>query len=144
MAFIYRNVNGTQLEKYIAILPGVQNEIDGKAEDIGARAEHNLQQADVRTGVAHIDILNAGNKNRDRYVVLVDDNANNKKPGANSAASIEFGREAYVDQNGREWGEMEGLAVLTRAANLPRSKHPKVRIPHVRQRPKRGKHGRFA
>lgn len=145
MATLYRNVNGRQLEKYLAILPGVQYELDSQCIDIGARAEHNLQQAEVRTGEAHIELLNGGNKNRDRYVVLVDSNVTNAESlQSNSALSIEFGREAYVDENGVEHGGMNGLAVLTNAAHLPKKAHAKSKKPKIRSRPKRGDRGRFA
>ena len=145
MATIYKNLNGRQMEKAIAILPGVQWELDDKALDIGARAEHNLQQAEVRTGVAHIEILNAGVKSRDRYVVLVDSNVSNDESElSNSALSIEFGREAYVDEEGVEHGGMQGLHVLSRAANIKPKPRAKSKAPKVRSRPKRGASGRFA
>lgn len=136
MAVIYKTMNGKQMEKALAILPGVQAKLDDVALNIAARAEHNLQQAEVRTGVAHIEILNAGVKKRDRYVLLVDSNITNDEDAtSNSALSIEFGRQPYKDpETGEMKGGMEGLFVLTQAANLHGVRGRKAKAPRMRRK----------
>lgn len=127
-----------KLHKLIAELDGVQGEIWERTFEIAARAEALLVQHRA-DGVAQIDMAKG---DIDAYVVLEDKNASNKPAGANSAASIEFGRSAYevevVDSSGdvvREYevGAMEGLYILTEAAHLPKKKRStrtpkKVRI----------------
>lgn len=136
------------LHKTIAELDGVQNEIWERTFQIAARAEAALVQHRVE-GIAQIDMAKG---DIDAYVVLEDTNATNKKKGANSAASIEFGREGYevevVDTAGNvvneyEVGPMEGLYILTEAANLPK-KQRNVRTPRkvkIKQRKRGGGRG---
>jgi hypothetical protein len=148
MAYIYRGLNGKNLEEVIAGLDGVQAEVDARAFEIGVRAEELLLQHRAE-GVAQIDIVKG---DVDSYVVLADANGTNAKSGANSAASIEFGRSAYqvevVDQQGHyvtEYtvGAMQGLHILEQASHLPKkagpvvkAKRKKVRI--IRRKKKRG------
>ena len=131
MAYIYKNT-----PKIIAQHEGVQAEIWERTFEIAVRAEELLKQHRAE-GIASIDMA----KGRiDGYVVLQDANGTNKKSGANSAASIEFGRDGYtvvvVDDNGKavttyEVGPMEGLHILEEASHLPKKSGPKVRGPKV-------------
>jgi hypothetical protein len=137
MAYVYRGLNGKNLEQFIAELDGVQAEVDERAFEIGVRAEELLLQHRAE-GIAQIEIAKG---DIDSYVVLTDANGTNKKAGANSAASIEFGRSAYdvevVDETGRvinEYtvGAMQGLHILEQASHLPKKNGPKVRQKKVR------------
>jgi hypothetical protein len=131
MAFLYKNT-----PKVIAQLEGVQAEIWERTFEIAVRAEELLKQHRAE-GVASIDVA----KGRiDGYVVLQDANGTNKKSGANSAASIEFGRDGYtvvvVDDQGKavttyEVGPMEGLHILEEASHLPKKSRSKVSVPKV-------------
>jgi hypothetical protein len=132
MAYIYRGLNGKNLEEVIALVDGVQAEIDERAFEIGVRAEELLLQHRVE-GVAQIEIVKG---DVDSYVVLADANGTNAKSGANSAASIEFGRAAYdvelVDENNKlvnmyTVGATEGLHILEKASHLPKKHGPKVK-----------------
>ncbi len=80
-----------KLHKLIAELDGVQGEIWERTFEIAARAEALLVQHRAE-GVAQIDMAKG---DIDAYVVLEDKTATNKAQGANSAASIEFGRSGY-------------------------------------------------
>jgi hypothetical protein len=133
MAYIYKGLNGKNLEEIIASLDGVQDEVDSRAFEIGVRAEELLLQHRAE-GIAQIDIVKG---DVDSYVVLVDANGTNAKSGANSAASIEFGRSAYdvevVDQQGHyvtEYtvGAMQGLHILEEASHLPKKSGPTVKV----------------
>ncbi|QJD50660.1 hypothetical protein SEA_ISSMI_14 [Streptomyces phage Issmi] len=132
MAYIYRGLNGKNMEEVIARLDGVQAEVDNRAFEIGVRAEELLMKHRAE-GVARIDIAKG---DIDSYVVLEDANGTNSKSNANSAMSIEFGRSAYdvelVDETGkvvREYtvGAMEGLHILEEASHLPKKHGPKVK-----------------
>lgn len=139
MAQVYKNVNGKKITKFIAKLDGVQWAVDDKAVDIGHRAERLLMHHRA-TGAAHIEL----SKGRvDSYVSLVDSNVTNgESASANSALSIEFGREGFVDENGNEWGAMKGLAILSQAAHVKtkgrKSKAIKVKRRAGRKKPPKG------
>jgi hypothetical protein len=133
MAYIYRGLNGKNMEEYIASLPEVQAEVDQRAFEIGVRAEELLLAHRV-DGIAQIDIAKG---DIDAYVVLSDANGTNAKSNSNSALSIEFGRQAYdvevVDSQGKvvnEYtvGAMEGLHILEEASHLPRKNGPKAKV----------------
>jgi hypothetical protein len=131
MAFIYKNT-----PKVIAQHEGVQAEIWERTFEIAVRAEELLKQHRAE-GIASIDMAKG---NIDAYVVLEDKNATNKGTGANSALSIEYGRNAYqvvvVDDAGKavttyEVGAMEGLHILEEASHLPKRGGPKASVPKV-------------
>ncbi|MGW0861294.1 DUF5403 family protein [Streptomyces sp. NPDC002611] len=133
MAYIYKGLDGKKMSEFIALLPEVQDEIDRRAFEIGVRAEDLLLQHRAE-GVAQIDVVKG---DIDSYVVLEDTNGTNRKSGANSAMSIEFGRSAYsvevVDQNGQyvtEYtvGAMEGLHILEQASHLPKRTEAPVKV----------------
>ncbi|WP_420312550.1 DUF5403 family protein [Streptomyces sp. YS-B37] len=133
MAYIYRGLNGKNMEEFIASLPEVQAEVDQRAFEIGVRAEELLLAHRV-DGIAQIDIAKG---DIDAYVVLSDANGTNVKSNSNSALSIEFGRQAYdvevVDSQGKvvnEYtvGAMEGLHILEEASHLPRKNGPKAKV----------------
>lgn len=148
MAYIYKGLNGKTMGDVIASLPEVQAEVDDRAFEIGVRAEELLIQHKAE-GVAQIEIAKG---DIDAYVVLADANGTNAKSGANSAASIEFGRSAYdvevVDQQGHyvtEYtvGAMQGLHILEEASHLPKKSGPKVKVKRkkiriIRRKKKRG------
>ncbi|MEU8835194.1 DUF5403 family protein [Streptomyces sp. NBC_01230] len=148
MAYIYKGLNGKTMGDIIASLPEVQAEVDDRAFEIGVRAEELLIQHKAE-GVAQIEIAKG---DIDAYVVLADANGTNAKSGANSAASIEFGRSAYdvevVDQQGHyvtEYtvGAMQGLHILEEASHLPKKSGPKVKVKRkkiriIRRKKKRG------
>ncbi|MEU0674472.1 DUF5403 family protein [Streptomyces sp. NPDC006172] len=146
MAYIYRGLNGKNMAEFIASLPEVQAEVDERAFEIGVRAEELLLQHRAE-GIAKIEIAKG---KIDSYVVLTDANGTNKKSGANSAASIEFGRSGYkvevVDETGKvvdtyEVGPMEGLHILEEASHLPKKRAPKVRAKTVRVKKRGGGRG---
>lgn len=123
MAYIYQRVDGLKFEEFIAYLPGVQDEVDDRAIEIAQRAEALLADHHVEN-VAHIELAKG---DIDAYVVLVDTNVTNDETSkSNSALSIEFGRAGFIDDDGSVWGEMEGLHILTRAANLPKKSGPRA------------------
>ncbi|QPB09612.1 hypothetical protein CPT_Spernnie_008 [Streptomyces phage Spernnie] len=148
MAYVYKGLNGKTMGDIIASLPEVQAEVDDRAFEIGVRAEELLIQHKAE-GVAQIEIAKG---DIDAYVVLADANGTNAKSGANSAASIEFGRSAYdvevVDQQGHyvtEYtvGAMQGLHILEEASHLPKKSGPKVKVKRkkiriIRRKKKRG------
>ncbi|MFH8414359.1 DUF5403 family protein [Streptomyces collinus] len=146
MAYIYRGLDGKNMAEFIASLPEVQGEVDNRAFEIGVRAEELLLQHRVE-GVAQIEIAKG---DIDAYVVLADANGTNSKSGANSAASIEFGRSAYdvevVDETGKvvdEYtvGAMEGLHILSRASHLPKKSGQRVKGKKRRIKAKSKKRG---
>ncbi|WP_406192363.1 DUF5403 family protein [Streptomyces griseus] len=136
MAYVYKGVNGKKMTEVIASLDEVQGEIWSRTFEIAARAEALLVQHRAE-GIAKIDMLKG---DIDGYVVLEDTNRNNTGSGkgkANSAASIEFGRNAYevevVNDRGQvvdsyEVGSMDGLYILTEASHLPKKRRT-VRAP---------------
>ncbi|ATI18635.1 hypothetical protein SEA_AMETHYST_13 [Streptomyces phage Amethyst] len=144
MAYIYKGLDGKNMAEFIASLPEVQDEVDNRAFEIGVRAEELLLQHRVE-GIAQIEIAKG---DIDAYVVLTDANGTNSKSGANSAASIEFGRSAYdvevVDETGKvvdEYtvGAMEGLHILSQASHLPKKSGPRVKGKKRRIKAKAGK-----
>ncbi|MFI6275941.1 DUF5403 family protein [Streptomyces sp. NPDC050988] len=126
MAEIEDKVGRHELEKYIALLPGVQVALDEVRFEIAARAEELLLQHRLE-GHARIDVVDGA---VDKYVVLDDER------GKAAALSIEYGRAADVvvrtDKNGRTYlamqGAMDGLFILARAANLPKKRKGKVHL----------------
>ncbi|MGW8630604.1 DUF5403 family protein [Streptomyces sp. NPDC055793] len=133
MAEIYKGLGGKKMSEVIASNDGVQAEIWERTFEIAARAEALLVQHRAE-GIARIDMAKG---DIDAYVVLEDRNATNKGSGANSAASIEFGRSAYevevVNSKGQvvdeyEVGAMDGLYILTEASHLPKKRRA-VRTP---------------
>lgn len=118
MATVNRTVNGKKLVKFLAEMDGVQFEVDDRAIEIGHRAEQLLIHHRAE-GVAHIEVTKGRKRDPDAYVQLVDSNVTNKESaGANSALSIEFGREDAIDEHGNKYGGMKGLEILGRAAHL--------------------------
>ncbi|MEU9795062.1 DUF5403 family protein [Streptomyces sparsogenes] len=124
MAYIYRNT-----PKVIAELGEVQGEIWERTFEIAARAEALLVQHRAQ-GIARIDMAKG---DIDGYVVLEDANRTNSKSGANSAASIEFGRNGYTVQVVNDQGQVvdtyvvppaEGLHILEEASHLPKKQRP--------------------
>jgi hypothetical protein len=133
MAYIYKGLNGKTMGDIIADIDGVQAEVDARAFEIGIRAEELLLQHRAE-GIAQIEIVKG---DVDSYVVLADANGTNAKSGANSAASIEFGRSGYdvevVDQQGHyvteySVGAMQGLHILEEASHLPKKSGPAVKV----------------
>ena len=118
MATIYKSVKGRKLTDVIARNKGVQDELDRRTFEMAVRAEEDLlehrMEGHAAIEVAHGDI--------DWYVVLSDER------GQEAAMSIEFGRAGYIDPDTREeYGEMEGLFILARAAHLPKERKNKRR-----------------
>ncbi|WP_432482592.1 DUF5403 family protein [Kineococcus esterisolvens] len=122
MAHIYERVGGRKFEKAIALNEGVQADLEQRTFLMAARAEELLVQhhadGDSEIDVEHGDV--------DYYVILSDER------GQDAALSIEYGRAGYIDQYGNEWGEMEGLYILHRAAHL--SKRGGARVPKLKVR----------
>lgn len=133
MAYIYERVAGRKFEEFIAYLDNVQFEVDTRAVEIAERGENLLQDHRV-DGVAHMEVEKG---DIDAYAVLVDSNiTNGEDADSNSALSIEFGRAGWIDQDGKTWGEMEGLGILASAAHLPKV-HGKRSAKRRRDRAKR-------
>jgi len=141
MAYIYKAVAGRPLEEFIARLDNVQWEVDSRAVEIADRGENLLRDHRVE-GIAHIELAKG---DIDSYVVLTDSEiTNDESSEANSALSIEFGREGWIDEDGNTWGEMKGLHILTTAANLPKKGGRKVKKQKARRdRPRRSRFGKF-
>ncbi|WP_371671229.1 DUF5403 family protein [Streptomyces sp. NBC_00289] len=126
MAEIEDDVGRHKLEKYIALLPGVQAALEEVQFDVAARAEA-LLLAHRLEGHSSIDVERG---DVDRYVILDDER------GKKAALSIEFGRAADVvvkkDKDGQPHLVMqsasEGLFILARAANLPKKRKGKVHL----------------
>jgi hypothetical protein len=119
VAEVYRRIGGRVIQKYLALEPGVQEEMAKRAFEIEARAEQLLLEH-REEGHAQIEIEHG---NVDWYVVLSDER------GDKAALSIEYGRQAGFDpKTGRSWGEMAGLYILHQAAHLPIVKKGKVRL----------------
>lgn len=125
MARIYDSVNGEKLERYLASMPATQWEVENRALEIGMRAENLLKDHHVED-IAHIDVDSDG---IDSEVLLVDSNVTNSETKfSNTALSIEFGRQAFIDPDtGERWGAMDGLYILTRAAHLKHRPHATVK-----------------
>ncbi|SNS50369.1 DUF5403 family protein [Actinacidiphila glaucinigra] len=135
MAHIYEygKKDRRRLERRVSVLPGVQAELDKKRFEIAVRAEALLLQH-RKEGVSEIDVEDG---HVDKYVILQDSfktKREAKKLGnVNSALSIEFGHGMVVqkrtDKNGAEFEVIipahDGLHILGRAANLPKTKRGK-------------------
>ncbi|MGW7434720.1 hypothetical protein [Streptomyces sp. NPDC054849] len=145
------SVEGLKLEEYLALMDGVQGEVEFTQFEIRVRAEENLQRVKQdrksRAAVSNTSIQTERGR-VDRYVVLQDIATDEQAGKANSALSIELGRGAYdvtllnpegETVNEYTVGAMNGLYILTDAANLPRSRKggSKVRR-HVKIRQKKG------
>lgn len=127
MADIYRRVNGMKIERFLGKIGPVQRELEARAFEIGIRAETRLLEHRLE---GHAQIKVDTMDNIDWYVWLDDTN------GDQAALSIEFGRAGWVDvETGRVFGAMEGLFILTDAANLKRAKGR--RLPKIKWRGKR-------
>jgi hypothetical protein len=110
MAHIYRTVKGRKIEKFLAEMSGVQDELDNRAFDASVRARAALLQH-RQEGHAEIEV----DRGRvDRYVTLSDER------GLKAAMSIEYGRAGYIGDDGRVHGAMAGLFILHDAFNLQR------------------------
>ncbi|AWY07578.1 hypothetical protein SEA_YOSIF_14 [Streptomyces phage Yosif] len=127
MAKVYSSVGGKKIEKFIALNDGVQGELDNRAFEIGVRAEGYLLEHRL-DGHAQIEVERG---RVDRYVVL------NDERGQKAAMSIEYGRAAQEvevtdpdtgEKTTKKVGEMEGLYILARAANLPKKRKGKVKL----------------
>lgn len=123
MAHVYKGVGGKGLEEFLAGMNAVQWEVDNRALEVAGRAEDLLEDNHVEN-IAHIDIAKG---DIDAYVMLVDSELTNSEGAkSNSALSIEFGREGFIDPDtGDKWGASDGLYILTRAANLPKKPRAK-------------------
>lgn len=132
MAVVYRKLGGRKLTKVIAVLDGVQAELEARAFQIGVRAEQELINH-RQDGHARIDVEEG--KNTDYFVVLDDTR------GLDAALSIEFGRAGYIDpETGQVKGAMDPLYILTDAAHLPRkAKRVPALKPYERKKLAKGK-----
>ncbi|MFF4244306.1 DUF5403 family protein [Streptomyces sp. NPDC001822] len=126
MATIYNYKGKRQLEKRVAVLPGVQAALEEVQFEIAARAEA-LLLAHRQEGHATIDVENG---DVDKYVILDDER------GKKAALSIEYGRAEQVvvrkDKDGQPYLDVipgsDGLFILARAANLPKKRKGKVHL----------------
>lgn len=91
-----------RLGRRVARMPGVKAAVRARGRRIAAKARANLREHRA-TGAARIEITRG---RTDVVVSLVDP----------AALSIEFGRAAYENRNGRRVGPMQGLYIMTRAA----------------------------
>lgn len=131
MAEIYDYKGKRQLERRIAVLPGVQEVLDEERFKVAARAEELLLQARQTSayseGHSSIEVEDG---HVDKYVILDDER------GKAAAMSIEYGRaEQFVvrdDGEGQTYLDFipaaEGLFILARAANLPKKRKGKVHL----------------
>ncbi|PSL04132.1 hypothetical protein CLV30_106137 [Haloactinopolyspora alba] len=108
MAEVYRRVKSMELERAIALHRSSQNAIKGHAVSIGNKADAILSRH-RHDGHAFIETESG---DVDQYVTL------NDERGLKAAMSIEFGRKGRENDDGKTVGEMEGLAVLRRAAGI--------------------------
>ncbi|MEU5446887.1 hypothetical protein [Streptomyces californicus] len=150
-----RSVDGKKLEQFLALMDGVQGELEVKQFEIQVRAEENLQRvkASPKTrGSVSQSSIETDRGRVDRYVILQDITTSDSA-SVNSALSIEVGRGAYdvtlQSPDGETISEytvagFEGLYILTNAANLPRKNKGGSRTRrHVTIRRKKGvKYGR--
>ncbi|MFE0964062.1 MULTISPECIES: hypothetical protein [Streptomyces] len=149
-----KEVGGKKLEQFLALEDGVQLSLEEKQFVIRVRAEENLARAKSRIEEQSgpIDASRAQIKTDrgrvDRYVLLEDTSSSNQGGNPNSALAIEAGRNAYdvtlLSPDGevvREYtvGAMEGLHILTDAANLPAKGGGGAKVRrHVKIRMKKG------
>jgi len=126
MAEVYKNMGGRKMEKALAVMDGVQDELDARTFEIAVRAEELLLQH-RQEGHATIEVEEG---RVDHYVILSDER------GQKAALSIEYGRAAHTktveDDDGNEFevevGGMEGLYILHEATRLPKKRKGKVRF----------------
>ncbi|MCS0601103.1 DUF5403 family protein [Streptomyces sp. LP11] len=142
------------VEDYLALIDGVQLALEEKQFLIRVRAEENLQRARAGKGkeIGALDPTGATvevERGRvDRYVVLEDHAVDHQGGNPNSALAIELGRNAYdvtllnaegETVNKYTVGSMEGLFILTDAADLPHRDGGGAKVKrHVRIRMKKG------
>ncbi|MFE4451422.1 hypothetical protein [Streptomyces sp. NPDC056796] len=155
-----KRVNGMPLERFLAVMPGVREELEWTQFEIMVRAEENLN-ATKSSGskgrsvdTSHASITRESGK-IDQFVVMEDKSSSRQGGSPNSALAIELGRGAYdvtvVSPDGdtvNEYtvGAMSGLYILTDAANLPRrrkggsksKRHVKIRLKKKQKKRKRG------
>ncbi len=112
------------LAHVVASHDGVQDYMDEFIFELGVRAEELLLEERMKptyTGTGDVEIeIEQGDV--DRYLILSDER------GQKAALSIEFGRQAYVDDDGEKKGAMEGLFILARATGMRKKKGKKVRL----------------
>lgn len=126
-----KRVNGMPLERFLAVMDGVQAELDFTQFEIKAKADEFLNEArsaNDRGGNISVDRAHIETERGlvDRYVILKD-TTSRSQGDPNSALSIEFGRSAYdvtmrmLDGRVIKYtvGGFEGLHILTRAAGVP-------------------------
>ncbi|MFF3015823.1 hypothetical protein F0344_12455 [Streptomyces finlayi] len=150
-----RSVDGKKLEEFLALMDGVQGELDVQQFEMQVRAEENLQRvkASPKTrGSVSQSSIETERGRVDRYVIL-QDITKSDSASVNSAMSIEVGRGAYdvtlLSPDGETVSEytvagFEGLYILANAAKLPRKNKGGSRTKrHVTIRRKKGvKYGR--
>lgn len=128
MAYIYKGLNGRPMSEVIARNEGVQAELETRTFEIAVRAEAELVEH-RQDGHAQIEIESG---DIDFYVILSDER------GQKAALSIEYGRAGSIDpETGQEYGEMQGLFILHRAAHLPPKRRSKIKVPRLRRQRRR-------
>lgn len=137
---MYRRLKGSggDVNRALAKSVVVQEALLSHAFRIGAIAEENLIKRRY-SGDAKIEITDETTANNpDVYVWL------NDKAGDEAAMSVEFGREGYIDPDtGERYGQMDGLFVLTDAANLHRMLALRVPVKRARRGGKPSKREQF-
>lgn len=132
MAEVYREVNGKPIQELIAGQIDVQLDLYRRVFEMKAKGDGLLNDHHVE-GIAHFEVEQG---DIDWYLSLVDSNITNGESATNnSALSIEFGRAGYVDSHGVEWGQMDGLYILSDATRIPHRSKPVPR--KKRDRPTR-------
>ncbi|MFI0985025.1 DUF5403 family protein [Streptomyces exfoliatus] len=131
--FEYGRKSPRNIERRVAVLPGVQAALAKERFRVAAQAEALLLQH-RKEGVAEIATADGS---VDKYVILQDSFRTKRAAGGlgevNSAASIEFGHGPIVqkrtDKLGHEYEVVipasGGLHILGRAASLPKKKRGK-------------------
>lgn len=155
-----KRVDGMPLERFLAVMPGVRDELDWTQFEILVRAEENLNATKSASNkgrsvdTSHASVTRESGK-IDQFVVLEDTSSSRQGGSPNSALAIELGRSAYdvtvMSPDGdtvNEYtvGAMDGLYILTDAANLPRrrkggakaKRHITIRQKRRRKKRKRG------
>ncbi|MGA5019252.1 DUF5403 family protein [Streptomyces griseoincarnatus] len=124
--FEYGEGDKRNLQRKVAKIRGVQDELDKVRFEVAARAEALLLQH-RQEGHAHIDVEDGW---IDKYVILDDER------GKDAALSIEYGRAESIVVKERKDGTKyldvipasDGLFILARAANLPKKRKGKVHL----------------
>lgn len=129
-----KRVGGMPLERYLATMDGVREELEWTQFEIMVRAEENLNATKSSSSKGRsVDTSHASITREsgtiDQFVVMEDTSSSRQGGSPNSALAIELGRGAYdvsvLSPDGdtvNEYtvGAMSGLYILTDAANLPR------------------------